>query len=124
TYGMTGQFSPQPGKHVCMYMQLVDNGTGKLSDIYFNDPRHFGTIKFVKGRDNLLSKLGELGWDPLQRSIEEYDAFIHSHLRVSKKPIGDVLMDQSLFAGIGNYIRSESLYLCKLSPWRPANSLT
>lgn len=124
TFGMTGQWSPQPGKHVCMHMQLVDNKTGKLSDIYFNDSRHFGTIKFVQGKRKLNEKLNELGWDPLQRDIQEYDAFIHSHLKVSKKPIGDVLMDQKLFAGIGNYIRAESLYLCKLSPWRPANSLT
>jgi formamidopyrimidine-DNA glycosylase len=30
-------------------------------------------------------------------------------------------MDQSIFAGVGNYIRAEALYLAKISPWRQAN---
>lgn len=119
TFGMSGQWSPIAGKHPCLIFQF-DGGS---QEMVFNDPRHFGTIKFVQGKEKLLEKLNELGWDPLQRSAEEYDTFIHSHLRVSKKPIGDVLMDQSLFAGVGNYIRAEALYLCKLSPWRVANSL-
>lgn len=126
TFGMTGQWSPEAGKHVCLHIRLFDHHDidGKVTDVYFNDPRHFGTIKFIQGKSKLTEKLGELGWDPLQRDLIEYDNFIHSHLRASKKPIGDVLMDQGLFAGVGNYIRAEALYLSKLSPWRPSNSLT
>lgn len=122
TFGMTGQWSPQQGKHPCFFFSYLDGQENK--SMFFNDPRHFGTIKFVRGEQALREKLGELGWDPLARSIQEYDAFIHSHLRVSKKPIGELLMDQGFFAGVGNYIRAEALYLSKLSPWRPGNSLT
>jgi formamidopyrimidine-DNA glycosylase len=42
----------------------------------------------------------------------------------SNKPIGQLLMDQSLFAGVGNYIRAEALYQAKMSPWRLGNQLT
>ena len=33
-------------------------------------------------------------------------------------------MDQGIFAGVGNYIRAEALYLSKLSPFRPASKLS
>lgn len=118
TFGMSGQWSAIVGKHPCFFLDFDDS-----SKIVFNDPRHFGTIKFVRGESTLKEKLGELGWDPLVRSIQEYDAFIHSHLRISKKTIGELLMNQRLFAGVGNYIRAEALYLSKLSPWRTGNSL-
>lgn len=124
TFGMTGQWSPAPGKHVCAGMTLVEyRDDPGVSSMYFNDPRHFGTLKFVQGKANLMDKLGELGWDPLQRSLEEYDKFIHGQIHVAKKPIGDVLMDQGVFAGVGNYIRAEALYLAKISPWRPCHTL-
>lgn len=125
TFGMTGQWSPLQGKHACFFFSYEEPNNFMLcKSMFFNDPRHFGTIKFVRGQAALKEKLGELGWDPLTRSIQEYDAFIHSHVRVSKKPIGELLMDQGLFAGVGNYIRAEALYLSKLSPWRLGNSLT
>jgi len=35
-----------------------------------------------------------------------------------------VLLDQSLFAGVGNWIADEVLYQARLSPRRPASSLS
>jgi formamidopyrimidine-DNA glycosylase len=121
TFGMTGQWSPQAGKHVCLDMRLRDQVA--ISNIYFNDPRHFGTIKFVKGKEALNEKLSELGWDPLQDNLTKNSAWLISQLSKTSKPIGQVMMDQSIFAGVGNYIRAEVLYLSKLSPWTPANQL-
>jgi formamidopyrimidine-DNA glycosylase len=123
TFGMTGQWSPKKGNHVSMYLSLVDNSTGKLSDIYFNDPRHFGTIKFVKGEAKLKEKLAELGWDPLNGVSDLNLIWVASKIKSSNKPIGQLLMDQNIFAGVGNYIRAEALYLSKMSPWRSGNSL-
>lgn len=128
TFGMTGQWSPKAGKHVCLNIRLHDYDpslySNEISHIYFNDPRHFGTIKFVKGEDQLKDKLSELGWDPLQDDLNKYSGWLIGELSKSSKPIGQVLMDQSLFAGVGNYIRAEALYLAKTSPWRPANQLS
>ena len=39
----------------------------------------------------------------------------------SKKPIGALLMDQSVIAGIGNIYRAELLYRARLSPFTPGN---
>lgn len=122
TFGMTGQWSPQSGKHMCLNIRLHD--AHDISNIYFNDPRHFGTVKFVQGKDQLNAKLSELGWDPLQDDLAKYSDWLIGKLLKTSKPIGQVLMDQSLFSGVGNYIRAEALYLAKISPWRPANQIS
>lgn len=123
TFGMTGQWSPKEGKHVCLNIRMYDDKSN-ISHIYFNDPRHFGTIKFVEGKDQLNAKLAELGWDPLQDDLTKYSPWLIGELAKTAKPIGQVLMDQSLFAGVGNYIRAEALYLAKMSPWKSANQLS
>jgi len=40
-----------------------------------------------------------------------------------KVPIGQLLMDQSIVAGIGNVYRAEMLFRARLSPYTPANQL-
>lgn len=123
TFGMTGQWSPTAGKHVCLVMNLSDD-TGIFSKVYFNDPRHFGTIKFISNEKELKAKLNELGWDPLSNSLDKWMPWLKSELSASKKPIGQVLMDQTVFAGVGNYIRAEALYATQMSPWRISNTLS
>lgn len=118
TFGMSGQWSPKKGKHPALGIEFIDG-----SEVYFNDPRHFGTIKFVHGKDKLDKKLETLGWDPLDNSRLTNPEWIILKVQNSNKTIGEVLMDQSVFAGVGNYIRAEALYLSKMSPWRKAYSL-
>lgn len=119
TFGMSGQWSPKKGKHPALGIEFIDG-----SQIYFNDPRHFGTIKFVQGENKLKKKLNELGWDPFDGASDMYLLWVESKLKSCNKIIGEVLMNQSIFAGVGNYIRAEALYLSKISPWRNANSLS
>jgi DNA-formamidopyrimidine glycosylase len=38
--------------------------------------------------------------------------------------IGPVLLDQSVAAGLGNYLKSDILFECKLNPWRTVRDLT
>lgn len=122
TFGMSGQWSPTEGKHVCLEIRLRDSAG--VSSVYFNDPRHFGTVKFVSSRKELLEKLNELGWDPLSQELKDYLPFIVSEFKKSAMPVAQMLMDQSIFAGVGNYIRAEALYLAKISPWRKCNVMT
>lgn len=124
TFGMSGQWSPKVGKHMCLEIQLIDYSNGETSSVYFNDPRHFGTVKFINNAQELADKLFELGWDPLTMPLDKNMRWLTFQLAKSKKSIAEVLMDQSIFAGVGNYIRAEALYLSKLSPWRQANKLS
>jgi endonuclease VIII len=61
--------------------------------------------------DALLKRLGP---DPLNGGGAEQ--FVEK-VRKSKKPIGALLMDQSVAAGVGNIYRAELLYRARLSPF-------
>lgn len=124
TFGMTGQWSPQEGKHPCFSFYLGESTDVPYNFIYFNDPRHFGTLKFVHGKNNLEDKLNDLGWDPLDQKLNNFNILSIKSKINSSKPIGQLLMDQSIFAGVGNYIRAEALYLSKISPWLPGSLLS
>jgi formamidopyrimidine-DNA glycosylase len=125
TFGMSGQWSESEGNHPCLIIQHADpNDPTNEKDMVFNDPRHFGTIKFSSREKDLKNKLNELGWDPLQEDISMWLKYLTRTIQNSDKPIGQLLMDQSIFAGVGNYIRAEALYSSKISPWRKGNKLS
>lgn len=61
--------------------------------------------------------LARLGPDPLRRNPDRA-AFVARVLR-SRAPIGTMLMDQSVVAGVGNVYRAEVLFRQRLDPFRP-----
>ncbi len=64
-----------------------------------------------------------LGPDPANRNTAaERDRFV-ARAAKKKTPIGLVLMDQAVVAGIGNVYRAEMLFRAELNPHTPANSL-
>lgn len=119
TFGMSGQWSPTTGKHPCFTFDF-----GGPNQMVFNDPRHFGTIKFTNNSAELKKKIDELGWDPLSMELDKNLRWVTHQLSRTSKTIAEVLMDQGLFCGVGNYIRAEALYLSRISPWRQCNKLT
>lgn len=68
----------------------------------------------------VASLLGRLGPDPL-RDDDPSPAL--ARIASSSAPIGAVLLDQSVIAGIGNVLRAEILFLLGIHPSRPARSL-
>tara|TARA_Y100000310_G_scaffold91181_1_gene88486 strand:+ start:6630 stop:7436 length:807 start_codon:yes stop_codon:yes gene_type:complete len=109
TLGMTGRWSSEMTKHSRLKFSLSDG------DIYFTDPRNFGTVKFVKGKDKILNKIKSLGLDMLAEKISNED-FYSIIRKETDKPLVKVLMDQTKFSGIGNYVKAEALYLSRISP--------
>jgi endonuclease-8 len=57
----------------------------------------------------------KLGPDPLNGDGPEK---MLSKVAKSRKPIAELLMDQTMFAGVGNIVRAEVLYRARLSPFR------
>jgi len=124
TLGMSGSwllgYGDTESKHKHLRVKFTYTDT---NSIYFKDMRNFGTLKFVKGKDKLESKLKSLGPDILEEEIS--DAWFKAKLmKYHKKTLPEVLMDQKVLAGIGNYIKAEALYLAKLSPNRTCASLS
>ena len=60
--------------------------------------------------------MARLGPDPLEQGADPKPAF--AMIAESKTPIGMLLMDQSVFSGIGNIYRAELLYRARLSPFQ------
>ncbi|MDO5727232.1 MAG: Fpg/Nei family DNA glycosylase [Bowdeniella nasicola] len=58
-----------------------------------------------------------LGPDPL-RTDADAQRFIDA-ARASRRPIGQLVMDQAIIAGAGNIYRAECLFRVGIHPWRP-----
>lgn len=63
-----------------------------------------------------------LGADPLGDAARP--RALSERLRRSQRPIGALLLDQTLFSGIGNVYRAEILFLAKIHPETPGSALT
>ena len=71
--------------------------------------------------------LSRLGPDPLAPGAAE-DAVACEHfvgsVRQRKRVIAELVMDQSIVAGVGNIYRAEGLYLCRINPHRRGNRVS
>jgi endonuclease-8 len=63
-----------------------------------------------------------LGADPLRPDADPGPAY--ARIRRSTVPIGALLMQQEIVAGIGNVYRAEVLFRHRLDPWMPGRELT
>jgi endonuclease-8 len=70
-------------------------------------------------REALLDRLGP---DPLRADADREVAW--ARLRRRRSSIGAALMDQSLFAGVGNVFRAEVLFTHGIHPETPATAVT
>lgn len=97
----------------------------KYGSLYYYDVLSFGTLKVIKGINELNIKLDTIGPDIMEEStdLELFENRIKKNNNLAKK-IGIVLMDQKTISGIGNYLRADILYLSKINPFRKVNSLT
>ena len=69
--------------------------------------------------DEILARLGP---DPLGRSPDPAPAW--ARISKSRRPIGALLMDQAVIAGVGNVYRCELLYRHLIEPHRPGTSIS
>ena len=80
------------------------------------------TVCEVLTRPELKVIAARLGPDPLRRNADPERAWARLHR--SKRPIGALLMDQSVVAGVGNVYRAELLFRHNMSPMRPGTAIT
>jgi endonuclease VIII len=69
-------------------------------------------------REEVIARLGP---DPLRDDAEPMRAW--SRISRSARPIGDLLMDQEVIAGVGNVYRAEVLFRHRMHPLRPGRTL-
>ncbi len=118
TLGMTGSWTRVRDKHTHVTFSL-DNG----SEIHFRDMRNFGTLKGYSCLESFHKKLNSIGPDLLNDRVQE-NMFRTILQTQKKKTIVEVLMNQKLVSGIGNYLKAECLYASRISPHRLCSSLS
>jgi formamidopyrimidine-DNA glycosylase len=105
-----------PNKHTRLVIYFADG-----SILYFNDLRKFGWARLIN--DTQLTDLTKnIGVEPLSKLFTE--AFlIGIFKKYPKRTVKQILMDQSIIAGIGNIYADESAFLAKVLPTRLATTL-
>lgn len=105
TLGMTGTWTDYPLKDTRV---LINN------ELYYSDTRNFGTFKFNMDLDETKDKVNGLGFDLLN---EEWDWAEPAKLILKKsQTLAQIVMNQKILAGVGNYVKAEALYRARLSP--------
>jgi formamidopyrimidine-DNA glycosylase len=92
--------------------------------LYFFDMLSFGSLKVVKGEMILQQKLNKIGPDIMEPTTD-FTLFKNKikNAKNLNKSIGIVLMDQTVISGIGNYLRSDILYISKINPFRKVKKM-
>jgi len=106
-----------PNKFTRVCLQFSDK-----SELFFNDIRKFGWMRLVETKE--VSKLvAHLGLEPLspEFNFENFKARIK---KFSRRTIKQVLLDQTVFAGLGNIYVDESSFRAKVLPYRKIEALS
>ena len=119
TLGMSGMWQRKKSKHTRV---TLTNHKGQ--NVYFNDVRNFGTLKYVQTSQELEKKLKTLGPDVLSEPAVGPGLFRQRFLNKPNKTITENLMNQSVICGVGNYLKAEILYACQISPHRLCKDIT
>lgn len=121
---MEGKYDVQPAgspvpKHTHVIFYLKDR-----RELRYNDTRKFGRMRLVKtGTEGTeLPSLGKLGPEPTEETLTL--AYMQRIFGKSHKIIKPFLLDQSRIAGLGNIYADEVLWLSKINPLTPVDTLT
>lgn len=101
-------------------MRIV--GDGSADDRRYGTDLRGPTACEVYTRIEVSALTERLGPDPLRRGADPERAWRRIHR--SRRPIGALLMDQQVLAGVGNVYRAELLFRHGISPQRPGTALT
>lgn len=93
------------------------------SQLRYRDLRKFGRMRLIHtGQEQSVLALAKLGPEPTPATFDE--AAFGQKLKRHHKAIKSVLLDQTIVAGIGNIYADEVLWLSRLNPLQPADTLT
>lgn len=73
--------------------------------------------------DEKLAVESRLGPDPLRHQDGSKERFVDS-VKTSKRTVGDLVLDQSIVAGVGNIYRAEALFRQGISPFRMGENVS
>jgi len=110
---INGQKPPEKHEHIDLICS--DN-----TILRYKDPRRFGAWLWQE-KGTYLSVLQKLGVEPL--SDDFTSRYLRHKLQHKKIAIKQALMDSHIVVGIGNIYATESLFLARIDPRRPASKI-
>jgi len=120
--GMTGRLTVEsadapllPHTHLIIALHLLSGSKRKRAQMRFRDPRRFGGIWWL-GQDD---PAGTMGPEPLQMR----PAQLARRLARTTRAIKNVLLDQTVVAGLGNIYVDEALYAARIHPLTAADEV-
>jgi formamidopyrimidine-DNA glycosylase len=128
--GMTGRWClykdidklPTTAKHIKVIIHMVSPPSA-----LFNDMRNFGQFKVFQSFDLVkqYNPIRSLGVDGLATPfpLDEFLGRLRKN-NFANKPVGEVLLNQRLVAGVGNIYKTESLFHAKINPLRKVEKLS
>jgi endonuclease-8 len=115
--GLYGRFDVYDGPPAPPVGQVRLRVVGPTS---YADLRGATTCDLVTG-DQRAAIVDRLGPDPLRADADPERAW--RRISRSRTPVGALLMDQSVIAGVGNVYRAEVLFRHRVDPLRPGSTL-
>lgn len=94
--------------------------------LYYDDSRHFGNLRLLN-ENQYQQKIDKIGPDLLNENVS-WDLYYQRMKTIMKRTrtltVAKFIIKPDYFSGIGNYLKSEILYLARLNPNRNINTLT
>ena len=119
---MTGQLIVTPNafplaKHTHLIMQLDDG-----HQMRYIDTRCFGRFWLIRqGEPTAVTGIDKLGLEPADKSLTA--KYLKTAIGKRRKPIKEMLLDQTIIAGIGNIYADETLFAIGLHPEEKCSDL-
>ena len=107
--GMTGGWSKDLIKHC--HFRVFD----KKKELFFKDVRKFGKMKIITKTEQIERFNSSFDILSSDYDMKGHVKYLREKIR-DEKSICSLIMNQKYFPGIGNYIKSEALYLTKIHP--------
>jgi len=102
-------------KHAHLKIKYQDVTDGSIKHFYYHDIRRFGTWEYLQPAD-LQKKLKTIGSDLIDEELTREQA-VNLMRKYNNKNICAALMGQKMLGGVGNYMKAEILYDCKIWPF-------
>jgi len=112
TLGMSGDWRFNSSDHKHCRFSFINN----YGDLSLIDQRCFATWRLVTPKRAVEIK-NKIGHDLLQSPmpVRQWSAIQH-YPKLRNKPIGEILLGQSIFSGIGNIYKCETMYEVRVDP--------
>lgn len=123
---MNGKFLYEEGKHSHIRFDIEDEVP---FSVYFDDTRYFGKINIIEST-NESKYFANIGKCLLKHAMNEETWITNEEWTKIFKPkllrrkMCDIMIDQSIIAGIGQYLMVEILYFSGIHPKRIGNTIT